>query len=415
MVRINAYSRPSYPVIKLHVRDPSFHFKVRLSAKSRQIIFALILLPSISDLAYSNQPIGLSLRVKRTRGDAVEYCLSETTVYIKENEFSIKLCLTYELNASKGKGTEAILFNGNETTRQNKDFSVTSIISETEGGITLEFRNAQFTANGEYTYVVRHANGTVWLTRTVTIIVLDEPLEEEIPASAGQNLTLECPAKQETVSWVEEKSGGVTAGDWKRNAGPRFMLQAKNTVIYKCAIFDYLEKKWDVYKIFNVSISTGPSEAPREDPKLVLAVTFLSIIVAIIIIILLCLVFKRRKKRRSLSGEVDGSDSESPPPVRTLDENKVDDCVHQTGEQYETQTPNETARIVTNVNEIETPIEENTPSGSQVLDKEIELKLLKQILQQERQNGGMIQENGKMMEEMLHKKQVTTGAETVLM
>ena len=139
----------------------------------------------------------------------------------------------------------------------------------------------------------------------------------------------------------------------------------------------------------------------------------MSIIVAIIIIILLCLVFKRRKKRRSLSGEVDGSDSESPPPVRTLDENKVDDCVHQTGEQYETQTPNETARIVTNVNEIETPIEENTPSGSQVLDKEIELKLLKQILQQERQNGGMIQENGKMMEEMLHKKQVTTGAETV--
>ena len=85
---------------------------------------------------------------------------------------------------------------------------------------------------------------------------VDEPLEEEIPASAGQNLTLECPAKQETVSWVEEKSGGVTAGDWKRNAGPRFMLQAKNTVIYKCAIFDYLEKKWDVYKIFNVSISS---------------------------------------------------------------------------------------------------------------------------------------------------------------
>lgn len=84
---------------------------------------------------------------------------------------------------------------------------------------------------------------------------VDEPLEEETPASSGQNLLLQCPAKQNTVSWAEVKSGSATAtDDWERNVGPHFILQAKNNVMYQCAIYDFGKGKWNVYKIFKVKI-----------------------------------------------------------------------------------------------------------------------------------------------------------------
>lgn len=126
------------------------------------------------DIAYGNQPIGLS--VKRAFGDAVKYSYTpETTVFIKENEFT-KISFTCKLNnlkpENKDKGKDVVLFNGEITLGQSNDFEAQCVTSETEGGVELLFRKAQLSASGNYTYDVYHTNGTVWLTRTVTIKVL---------------------------------------------------------------------------------------------------------------------------------------------------------------------------------------------------------------------------------------------------